>query len=70
MGGGVFVKKVDLSPQNETKLNQTLLCNFAGLIFYFLHFTYLVSAYAPIRTPPACGHVHRRGAGVWYRWTT
>ena len=26
-GGVLFSKKVDLSPQNETKVNQTLLCN-------------------------------------------
>ena len=47
MGGCFFVKKVDLPPQNETKLNQTLL--------FILHFTYLGGgAYAP-NAPPAYG---------------
>jgi len=26
-GGVFFCKKMDFSPQNETKVNQTLLCN-------------------------------------------
>jgi len=62
-GEGVFCrKKWTFPPQNEMKLNQTLLCNFAGLIFYFTfylfgggvrtHPTYPL----PTGTPPAYGH--------------
>jgi len=53
MGVGVFCKKkVDLSPQNETKLNQTLLD-----LFFILHFTDLWGCVRTQRTPlPAYGH--------------
>ena len=40
--GGCFVKKVDLSPQNETRLMLDL--------FFILHFTYLGGAYTPLPT--------------------
>jgi len=48
---------VDLSPQNETKRNQTLLCNSAGLIFYFTF--YLLGG---VRTHPT----HLRPTGMFY----
>ena len=56
MGGGVFCKKVDLSPYNETKQMD---------LFFTLHFTHLGGAYAPNAPPLPTGLVFNAGV-TWY----
>jgi len=57
--GVLFVKKWTSPPQNETKLNQTLL--------FILNFTYLGVRTYPTHPPPAYGHAISNAFKKFYR---